>query len=262
MEPSLPTVKRLFALSGNCCAFPGCNSPIVEDSGTVTGIICHIKARSRGGPRYDPKQTQEQRYSFNNLVLMCARHSKLIDSEPNRFTVDLLLDMKEMHERTGPVELSQADARKAELLLTDYRSLYISAGGHVMLNSPGGVQATGNVVIKPQRTTIRLNPPYGTLASDRIRRNYIKHLIDRYHEFASQQPGRKFSYPAIYAEIKKQFGAKWEYISLALFDELSFFLQSRIDRTMLGRMNRGKRQRNYSTYTEFLEKYEDRKRTK
>ena len=105
VEPSLATVKRLFAASGNRCAFPECSAPIAEPSGTITGIICHIKARSPGGPRYDPEQSEEDRHSFRNLLLMCARHSKLIDSEPDRFTAGVLSDMKEQQERFGSIDL-------------------------------------------------------------------------------------------------------------------------------------------------------------
>lgn len=256
MEPSLSTVKRLFALSRNRCSFPECHSPIVEESGTVTGVICHIKGRSEGGPRYDPKQTDKERHAFNNLILMCGRHSKLIDSEPNRFTVDWLREVKVTHESEGSIKLIRSEARKAELLLKDYRALYISAGGHVMLGSPGAIQAN-NVVIMNRKKSVQILPPEGSLASELSKRNYIKHLIDRYNEFASQQRGRKFSYAAIYGEITKRFGAKWDLVPIHLFEDLASFLQSRIDRTMRGRVNRGKGIRNYSTYGEFRQKYED-----
>lgn len=251
MEPSLSTIKRLFALSNNRCAFPECSLPIVEDSGTVTGIVCHIAARSKGGPRYNPEKSEEERHAFENLILMCSRHSKVIDSEPKRFTVDLLRDIKNMRERDGSIELSQSEAQKAELLLSDYRSIYISAGGHVMLNSPGAVQA-GRVTIKNQRKTVKILPPEGTIASDALRRNYIKHLIDRYNEFASQQPGRKFSYATIYTSIQREFGAKWDLIALDRFEELASLLQRRINRTMRGSMNQFK---NYSTFPEYIRKY-------
>ena len=56
-EPAEKTVRRLFALSGNMCAFPGCSLPVVESAGTITGEICHIKARSKDGPRYDAAQS-------------------------------------------------------------------------------------------------------------------------------------------------------------------------------------------------------------
>jgi hypothetical protein len=256
MEPTLSTIKRLFAASGNLCSFPQCSSPIVENTGTVTGIICHIKARSRGGPRYDSKQTDQQRHGFDNLILMCARHSKLIDSEPRKFTVALLLEMKEMHERAGSIDLRMGDSAKSEQLLADYRNFYsINAGGHVMVNSPGSIQAE-TVNVKIEKKTIKFHPPNDTIASDRSKRNYIKHLIDQYHTFASKQSDRLFSYPAIYAEIRKTFGAKWDHISIQLFERLCRHLQDRIDRTMIGRINRSKGQSNYSTYQQYLSKYE------
>ncbi len=120
-EPKTSTVKRLFALSCNQCAFPECNTPIIESSGVITGIICHIRARSKGGPRYEPKQTAEQRHSFENLILLCSRHSKIIDSQPERFSVELLEEIKELHERKGNIELSPQDALNASRMLEEQR---------------------------------------------------------------------------------------------------------------------------------------------
>jgi hypothetical protein len=254
-EPSLTTLKRLFARSNNRCAFPECALPIVEDSGVVTGIVCHIKARSKGGPRYDPKQTNEERHRFSNLILLCARHSKLIDSAPQTYTVDALREMKEVHERNGSIELSRSDALKAEALLKDYRTLYITAGGHVMLNSPGAVQAN-TVTIKTAKKAVKTLPAQGSLGSDVVRGNYVKHLIDRYNEFAAKQTGRTvFSHAAIYSIIKKRFKADWERIPLTRLDDLIEFLQYRIDRTQLGSVNRGKGRKNYSTFEEYRRTY-------
>ncbi len=96
-----PTLKRLFALSGNVCAFPNCINPIVDpDYGIVVGEICHIKARKEGGPRHDESQTPEERDAFENLILMCERHHKIIDHEETRhlFPEDLLFKLKAEHE--------------------------------------------------------------------------------------------------------------------------------------------------------------------
>lgn len=250
-EPSLPTVKRLFALSGNRCAHPNCSLPIVEGSGTVTGIICHIKARSRGGPRYDAKQSPEERHGFENLLLMCARHSKVIDADPKTYTADLLHDFKAMQEREGSIELSKSQASQAEALWRDYRNLYISAGGHVMVGSPGAIQGT-HVTIKAVKEKIKTLPAPGTLGSDALRRNYAKHLIDRYNEFASKQPGRTgFKFMAIYAYIKKHLGADWDRTLLSQFGHLVSLLQARIDKTRLGQINCGKGIKNYSGFEDY-----------
>lgn len=222
----------------------------------MTGTVCHIKARGRKGPRYDPKQTAEERHSYANLVLMCARHSKLVDADAKTYTVDILGEMKAVHEqRNGSIDLSKSDALKAEALLNDYRTVHITAGGHVMLNSPGAVQAT-SVTIKNTKGSVKTLPAPGSLGSDVVRRNYVKHLIDRYNDFARKQTGRKeFSHAAIYGWIKKRYKADWERIPLVCFDDLVERLHDRIDHTQLGSINRGKGIKNYSTFDEYRKTY-------
>jgi hypothetical protein len=115
------TLKKLFALSHNRCAFSGCTTQIVDSASDVlTGQICHIKARNPGGPRYDEKQTEEQRHAFENLIILCGVHHKIVDNQPTKFTAQLLFEMKDIHEREGNIELSQEDARLARLLISEY----------------------------------------------------------------------------------------------------------------------------------------------
>jgi len=91
--PSVATVKRLFAVSGNRCAFPGCALPLVDEaSGKVTGRICHIRARSPEGQRYDAGQSEKKRHGFANLVLMCPLHHDVIDSDAEAYTMERLLE--------------------------------------------------------------------------------------------------------------------------------------------------------------------------
>ena len=113
--PSAATVKRLFAVSGNRCAFPECRLPLVDRaSGKVTGRICHIKAESPGGPRHDPEQHDEERHGFANLVLMCPIHHDVIDSDVEKYTVERLLEIKARHEAryAGGAEPSDDVARQ------------------------------------------------------------------------------------------------------------------------------------------------------
>lgn len=95
------TLKILFALSGNVCAFPGCTAPIVDtEHGVVTGQICHIKARRKQGPRYDANQPTSERNGYENLILMCSAHNKIVDdpSTGDAFTVEILQGYKREHE--------------------------------------------------------------------------------------------------------------------------------------------------------------------
>lgn len=97
-NPSIANIKKLFAASGNVCAFPGCNNPIVEETGSITGKICHIKARNKNGPRFDSQQKDEERNGYDNLILLCGKHHDIIDKESEIYDVDSLLEMKKIHE--------------------------------------------------------------------------------------------------------------------------------------------------------------------
>lgn len=185
-RPTEKTIKRIFALSRNRCAFPGCESQIVEASGSVVGDVCHIRAANRKGPRYDPGQTPEERHAFENLILLCKPHHKRVDDNPATFTVDQLRDIKEMHERHGDIELSQEGARLAGCL---YASLVprvrAGRGAQVMVDSPGGVQIqnvhSGDLVITEKhvsRNVVQAGPEHITDAQA----FEIKRMIDKLSE--------------------------------------------------------------------------------
>jgi hypothetical protein len=39
--PQKDTLRRLFALSGNQCAFPDCKRRLVDEDGTFVAQVCH-----------------------------------------------------------------------------------------------------------------------------------------------------------------------------------------------------------------------------
>jgi len=80
------TLKELFALSGNQCAYPDCTNEIVvegtqDSDAAVVGQICHIYAASDDGPRGKPGLTTEERNSAANLILMCGHHHPIVDKQ-------------------------------------------------------------------------------------------------------------------------------------------------------------------------------------
>jgi hypothetical protein len=92
-NPRISDIKRLFARSGNRCAFPKCSSSIA-DGDNLLGEICHIKSVKPGGPRFDQDQTQEKRNGYDNLILLCPNHHKVIDDDEESYTVERLKKMK------------------------------------------------------------------------------------------------------------------------------------------------------------------------
>lgn len=70
-EPTDTTKKQILAACGNQCAFEACSDIIVDrEHGVLVGKIAHIKARSEGGKRFDPRQKEEENRSASNLIAL------------------------------------------------------------------------------------------------------------------------------------------------------------------------------------------------
>lgn len=256
MQPTERTIKRLFALSGNLCGFPGCQLPIIESAGTVTGEICHIRARSTGGPRYDSAQSDTERNGFDNLVLLCRAHHKVIDSQIDIYSVDVLQEMKSVHESAAGRPERATDGVIAKMLLNDLQHIEITDNaGNIAINSPGAIQAH-TVNVRTARRRVAVNPPPGTIGADQQQSRYVQYLIKRYNEFASVDKTRatKFNYGVISTNVESRYKAPWKLLSSAKFDEVCEYLQQRISKTILGKVNTSKGHGVFSSYEEFLTK--------
>ncbi len=64
----------------------------------MMGEEAHIKGEKRSAPRYDPQQSDEERESYENRILLCPNHHTEIDADEVTWTVMKLLDMKVKHE--------------------------------------------------------------------------------------------------------------------------------------------------------------------
>jgi hypothetical protein len=254
-EPTEKTIKRLFALSGNICAYPECSLAIVESVGTVTGEICHIHARREGGPRYEASQTEADRHGFDNLILLCRQHHKVIDSQPDLYTAEALRKMKAIHEDAAGRAEQVTDSFFAKILLNSLRITVTNNTGNVAINSPGAIQAH-TVNVKTTRRAVSVNAPPGTIGADQQLSRYVSYLINRYNKFASADKTRatKFSYGVISANVENRFGASWKLLPAEKFDAVCEYLQQRICKTILAKQNVAKGFRAFSTCAEFLAK--------
>jgi hypothetical protein len=143
-RPSEAIVKRLYAVSGNRCAFPKCDAPLVHE-GKVTGRICHIQGATRGSARYNEKQSDEDRHGFQNLILMCPLHHDVIDADEVAYTVDRLCQLKADHEANqgGSIELTDSQAHQLAISLsTTYQNIKKVYNQNVSsINQSGGITA-------------------------------------------------------------------------------------------------------------------------
>jgi len=98
----------------------------MEENNTVVGEICHIEGVKPRAARYNPNQTDETRHSFDNLILMCSLHHKIIDEDDESYTVERLLKIKADHEQGSSASvLSDEEQHKFEQLLDNRIRLII-----------------------------------------------------------------------------------------------------------------------------------------
>jgi hypothetical protein len=93
--------KKLWARSGNLCSFPECNTELAQEkqANRVIGEEAHIKGEKPSAARYDPKQSKEEKASYENRILLCPTHHTMIDADPETWTVERLIEMKRNHEQ-------------------------------------------------------------------------------------------------------------------------------------------------------------------
>ncbi|NOQ74455.1 MAG: hypothetical protein GQ574_20765 [Crocinitomix sp.] len=95
------TIKKLYALSGNQCAFPDCPRMFLnKDNDTNYSNICHIEdanADTHKADRYNSSMTDKQRADYDNLMLLCPNHH-ITTNDVELYDVASLKKMKREHE--------------------------------------------------------------------------------------------------------------------------------------------------------------------
>jgi endogenous inhibitor of DNA gyrase (YacG/DUF329 family) len=119
----------------------------------------------------------------------------------------------------------------------------------------GNVINVGNMNIKG-KTKPKMNYAEGTIGTDMFKKNYVKHLIDKYNDYTKDDNYKpNFSFAVIFKIINKQFGASCYNIPIIKFDDLCNFLQNKIRNTRLGRILNSRGQKLFSTFEEYVDKY-------
>lgn len=101
MSISDKTRKILWGRSGNRCSI--CKLELIideteKDDSSIVGEECHIISGQRNGPRHDPNRPKDEIDTYENLILLCRIHHKMIDDQPETFTKDIIKQIKVNHE--------------------------------------------------------------------------------------------------------------------------------------------------------------------
>lgn len=93
----------LMGKCGGKCEFRGCEENILNESLTrKSGIysnFAHIIADSENGPRGDKELSIKLAKDESNIMVLCFKHHKIIDENENEYTVEILNQMKQDHEK-------------------------------------------------------------------------------------------------------------------------------------------------------------------
>ena len=103
MSISLKTHKMIWGRSGNMCSFPECKMQLVvdetsTDDPSIIGEEAHIIARKVNGPRGKHPLKKEKRDKYDNLILLCSIHHKIVDDQEQKYTIEKLREYKNSHE--------------------------------------------------------------------------------------------------------------------------------------------------------------------
>lgn len=185
------TLKRLFGLSGNQCAFPTC-TVIFLNSGDETNYsnICHIEDANQDShkkDRYNPNMTDKERAHYDNLILLCPVHH-IETNNPDNYGVSDLREMKRSHEM---------------------KMLQSQSGTNLISKNPSALSAVvnllGNKLFEKEDVETVLTAPN---PENKITHNNVviyKPIIEEYRVYQGKLN-------KIYEEIEKQGSSRKEFV--------------------------------------------------
>jgi len=138
------TIRRLDTLSGNQCSETNCNKKLIAEDGiSIVSKICHIAAASKEGPRFDKTMTDDDRRSYDNLILLCDEHHVIIDNKINekKYPVTLLKTWKAIHEKKTIEILSSKNLLSQHPLALNKVINLIGLKIHEVLDLPEAINA-------------------------------------------------------------------------------------------------------------------------
>ncbi len=113
-------VKQLLAkrVSYRCSRCRAQTSgPTLRVEGSINvGVAAHISAAAEGGARFNPALSAAARSHISNGIWLCQNCAKLVDSDAEQFTVELLQQWKHQAEREALEKVGKAASASAQPL--------------------------------------------------------------------------------------------------------------------------------------------------
>jgi hypothetical protein len=185
------TIKRLYSLSGNHCAFPKCDVKFLNwEDETNFSNICHIEdanPNTHKADRFNPNISDKERADYQNLILLCPNHHTETN-DPNKYSVKSLKEMKREHEK------NIASLQNGQNIIAKYPSVL-----SILINQ------IGSSLLEDEFENICKNAPS---TEEKILYNNVdiyKPIIKEYSNYQGKLNG-------IYEEIEKQGSSKKSFL--------------------------------------------------
>jgi hypothetical protein len=129
---------KLWYAADCLCSFPGCAVDLgqlaYEDG--VAPSIPHIISPAKDGPRADRTFPREKLNRYENLILLCDRHHKVVDRRPvKEYTAARLRSMKTAHEVHVASQRNvgiSSSSLIGSILYANIPRLFVDFGGRVL----------------------------------------------------------------------------------------------------------------------------------
>ena len=122
-------MRLLWLRAAGRCEFEGCNKILYE--GDITkeygnfGELCHIIGDLPNGNHSD-KKSESLAQDINNIILLCPACHKIIDSDPEKYTIEIVEGMKKRHEDRIRLVTGIANDKKSHVV-----TYYSKIGKHL-----------------------------------------------------------------------------------------------------------------------------------
>jgi hypothetical protein len=135
-----------------CCSKPNCrqltSGPSTDPKKALNiGVAAHIMAASPGGKRYCSTQTPEERKNIINGIWLCQNCAKLIDSDDQKYTVDILINWKYQSEAAALLAVEEPNSEMSSIVNVNSEV--------VSINQSGGQTARTIINQKPIQRTLK-----------------------------------------------------------------------------------------------------------
>lgn len=185
----------------------------------------------------------------DNLMFLCLNHHGEYDSTSRQAKGFTAEEVRAYHakmvaaENAGFLSRDNSQSRSPNVV-------QIGGANSIQAGRDANIGQVNIRISKGKRDIVLPN----TVATEASLYNYLEYLVRRYNEFKEwecKKNGQKLNFAAIRGAYKGRMKSEVRHTPIERFDEAADYLQDRIRRTFLGRLQNSKGQRLFESFEEF-----------